>query len=173
MPPEPSSPPQNNGSLRALPVLFRSSDLGAPTNIPLQRSYPMSVPSSGSNVRAFDPNIKLPYAATYTFGWQRALARTTSVEARFIHTDSYGRWTLGDISQRNCNELNIVENKFIDEFAGSILCVAISSINSDALRQSPGKRIATRTAAPRTRPSGAPRYDRDDESKTRPASASS
>ena len=107
---------QNNGNLGALPVLFRSSDLSAPTNIPLQRTYPMSVPSSGSNVRVFDPNIKLPFAATYTFGWQRALARTTSVEARFIHTNSYGRWTLGDLSQRNYNELNIVENKFINEF---------------------------------------------------------
>lgn len=107
---------QNNGNLGTLPVLFRSSDLSAPSNIPLQRVYPMSVPSSGSNVRVFDPNIKLPFAASYTFGWQRALARTTSFEARFIHTDSYGRWTLGDLSQRNYNELNIVENKFIDEF---------------------------------------------------------
>ena len=107
---------QNNGNLGALPVLFRSGDLGSPSNIPLTREYPMSVPSPGSNVRVFDPNIKLPYAASYTFGWQRALAKTTSFEARFIHNDSYGRWTLGDISQRNYNELNIVENKFINEF---------------------------------------------------------
>ena len=43
--------------------------------------------------------------------------RNMSVEARYIHTDSYGSWTLRNLSGAlNYNEINIVENKFIDEF---------------------------------------------------------
>ncbi len=93
-----------------------SGNLGAPT-IPLTRVYPMAVPSASSNVRAFDPNIKLPYAGTGTIGIQRKLSQNISLEARYIRTDSYGSWTLRNLAGAlNYNEINIVENKFIDEF---------------------------------------------------------
>ena len=107
-----------NGNLGTLPVLFSggSGNLGAPT-IPLTRVYPMAVPSASSNVRAFDPNITLPYAGTGTIGIQRKLSQNISLEARYIRTDSFGSWTLRNLSGAlNYNEINIVENKFIDEF---------------------------------------------------------
>ncbi|PYR79125.1 MAG: hypothetical protein DMF86_04450 [Acidobacteria bacterium] len=107
---------QTNGNLGTLPVLLTGSDLGAPaTN--LTRTFPMQVPNASSSVFAFDPNIKTPYADSFTVGWQRALARDMSVEARFIHTKSVGTWTLGATGgYLNYNELNIVDNKFVDEF---------------------------------------------------------
>ncbi len=105
-----------NGNLGTLPVLFGSSDLGAPA-IPLERVYPMAVPSASSNVRIFDPKITVPWSGSLTIGWQRALSKTMSAEARFIHSDSHGSWTLANLNgQRNYNELDIIENKFIDEF---------------------------------------------------------
>jgi len=105
-----------NGNLGTLPLLFTGGDLGPP-NIPLTRVYPMAVPSASSNVRAFDPTIKLPYAGTGTIGLQRKLSKDISVEARYIRTDSYGGWTLRNLAGAlNYNEIGIVENKFIDEF---------------------------------------------------------
>jgi hypothetical protein len=105
-----------NGNLGSLPVLFRSSDLSAPT-IPSERVYPMAVPSASSNVRVFDPNISVPWSGSYTIGWQRKLANSLSGEVRFIHSDNHGAWTLANLNgQRNYNELNLIENKFIDEF---------------------------------------------------------
>ncbi|OFW06130.1 MAG: hypothetical protein A3H96_23980, partial [Acidobacteria bacterium RIFCSPLOWO2_02_FULL_67_36] len=92
---------QTNTNLGTVPVLFRSSDLSAPTNIPTTRVFPMAVPSASSNVRVFDPNIKLPWSSSYTVGIQRALSKTMSIEARLVHTDSHDRWTLGDLNQRN------------------------------------------------------------------------
>ncbi len=105
-----------NGNLGTLPVLLRSSDLGAPS-IPLERVYPMAVPSASSNVRIFDPNITVPWSGSFTVGWQRGLSKTLSAEVRFVHSDNHGAWTLANLNgQRNYNELNIVENQFIDEF---------------------------------------------------------
>jgi hypothetical protein len=107
-----------NGNLGTLPLLFDggNGNLGAP-NVPLTRVYPMTVPSASSNVRAFDPDITLPFAGTGTIGLQRKLSNNMSVEARYIRTDSYGSWTLRNLSGAlNYNEIGIVENKFIDEF---------------------------------------------------------
>ena len=107
-----------NGNLGALPVLFAggAGNLGPPS-FPSTRVYPMAVPSASSNVRAFDPGLTLPYAGTGTIGLQRKLTRNISLEARYIRTDSFGSWTLRNLAGAlNYNEINIVENKFIDEF---------------------------------------------------------
>lgn len=107
---------QANGNLGALPVLLSGGDVGPP-NIPLERIYPMAVPARTSNVRVFDPDLKLPYAMSGTVGIQRAIGRNMSIEARFVHTTSHGTWTLRSTSGAlNYNELNIVENGFINEF---------------------------------------------------------
>jgi len=105
-----------NGNLGTLPVLFRSSDLGAPP-ISLTRVSPMTPPTASSNVRTFDPDIKIPWSESYQLGMQRALSKNWMGEVRFVHTASHGRWTLSnDQGQRNYNEINIVENGFLDEF---------------------------------------------------------
>ncbi|MCX6538875.1 MAG: TonB-dependent receptor [Acidobacteria bacterium] len=106
---------QTNGNLGTLPVLLTGSDLGAPP-IPLTRVFPMAVPTASSDAYAFDPNIKTPHSMSWSVGWQRALSKSTSVEARFIHTASYATWTLGNLSNMNYNELNILDNGFFNEF---------------------------------------------------------
>lgn len=59
-----------NGNLGALPLLLTGGN-PRPPNIPLERIYPMNVPSRSSNVRAFDPNLRLPFAMSGTLGIQR------------------------------------------------------------------------------------------------------
>ncbi len=105
-----------NGNLGTLPVLLTGSDLGPPT-VNLTRTYPMAVPTASSNVYVFDPNIKTPSAFSYSFSWQRKVSTNMAVEARFIHTNSYNTWTAnGQLPLLDYNELNINENKFVDEF---------------------------------------------------------
>jgi hypothetical protein len=105
-----------NGNLGTLPVLLSSSNLGPPaTN--LTRSYPMAVPTASSNVYVFDPHIKTPSTLSYSFSWQRQLSRDMSVEGRFIHTNSFNTWTAGgQLPYMDYNELNILENGFLNEF---------------------------------------------------------
>ena len=107
---------QTNGNLGTLPVLLSSSDLGPPA-ANLTRTYPMAVPSASSSVYAFDPNIKTPSAFSYSFSWQRKLATDMSVEARFIHTNSFNQWTAGgQLAYLDYNEINILDNGFLNEF---------------------------------------------------------
>ncbi len=107
-----------NGNLGPLPLLFAggAGNLGPPS-YPSTRVYPMAVPSASSNVRAFDPNLELPYAGSGQISLQRKLTNNTSIQARYIRTDSFGSLTLRNTEgARNYNEVNIVENKFLDEF---------------------------------------------------------
>jgi hypothetical protein len=105
-----------NGNLGTLPVLLTGSNLGPP-DIPLERVYPMPVPSRSSNVRVFDPDLKLPYAMSGTIGLQRAVGRNMSIEARYVHSTSKDNWTLRNLAGAlNYNELNVVENGFVNEF---------------------------------------------------------
>jgi hypothetical protein len=107
---------QQNNNLGAPPLLLTSGDLSAPP-VPQTRNFPLAVPSVGSSVFVFDPNIKTPYGDSVSFGWQRALMRNMSLEARYVHTKSVGIWTQGTFpSFLNYNELNIVENGFLKEF---------------------------------------------------------
>lgn len=105
-----------NGNLGSLPLLLTGGNLGPPP-ITLERSYPMAVPSRTSNVRVFDPNLKLPFAMSGTLGVQRALGRNLSIEARYIHTTSFDNWTLRNLAGAiNYNEINLIENNFLNEF---------------------------------------------------------
>jgi carboxypeptidase family protein/TonB-dependent receptor-like protein len=100
----------NLGNLGTLPLLLRdTARLGAPD---FQKSpvYPMTdVITEDAN--AFDPNIKTPYAQSWTFGVQRAINRTTAVEVRYVGTRHLFGW-----GTFNYNEINIKENGFLDEF---------------------------------------------------------
>jgi hypothetical protein len=106
-----------NQNLGTLPVLMRSSDLGPP-DIPLTRANPMTTPwVQSTNIRIFDPNIKLPWAATGTIGIQRALAKNMAIEVRYVHSDSHDGWTLANLTgQLNYNEIDITGNNFLNEF---------------------------------------------------------
>ena len=110
----------NNGNLGAIPVLFRSSDLGPPPYcsggatppacIPQSPEYPIPANITGS-VNTFDPNLQVPFSDSWTVGFQRALGRSSAIEIRYVGTRNREQWTT-----YNMNEVNIHENGFLAEF---------------------------------------------------------
>jgi len=99
-----------NNDGRGLPVLLRDSDRLGPPPFPLVQEYPMSEVITG-DMNVFDPNIEVPYAQTWTAGWQRKLTTDTAIEIRYVGTRHLHGWT-----DYNYNEANIIENGFLDEF---------------------------------------------------------
>jgi hypothetical protein len=101
---------QTLGNLGTPPVLLRETDrLGAPL---VQRTpiYPMSDVIT-EDIQIFDPNLKIPYAMSWSAGIQRELGKNMAIEARYIGTRGKQLWT-----DYNYNEGNIVENGFLSEF---------------------------------------------------------
>jgi Carboxypeptidase regulatory-like domain/TonB-dependent Receptor Plug Domain len=90
--------------------LRNRGDLGPPPNMPTERVYPLTDVFTG-DITVFDPSLQVPYAMTWTAGWQRKLTRDTVVEARYVGTRSLDSW-----QTYNYNEVNIVENNFLNEF---------------------------------------------------------
>src|SRR5262249_7003779 len=98
------------GNLGTLPVLFRDKDrLGAPA-FPTTPTYPL-VGEITNSVNVYDPNIKVPYSQSWTIGVQRELDKDTVLEARYVGARNLRGWTT-----YNLNEVNIVENGFLEEF---------------------------------------------------------
>jgi len=95
---------------QGLPLLLsQSARLGAPAF----QGSPV-YPNSGiitDQINTFEPNLQVPYAQSYTAGWQRALNRSTALEVRYVGTRFLQSWT-----DFNFNEVNIKENGFLDEF---------------------------------------------------------
>jgi carboxypeptidase family protein len=95
---------------QGLPLLLsQTSRLGAPAF----QQAPV-YPNSGlvtDQIRTFDPNLQVPYAQSYTAGWQRAINRSTALEIRYV-----GTRFLQSFVDYNFNEINIKENGFLDEF---------------------------------------------------------
>ena len=91
-------------------ILLRNrGDLGPPSFAPT-RVYPMTDVVTG-DIMTFDPNLQTPYSQTWTGGWQRKLTGDLAFEARYVGTRSLQSWVT-----YNYNEINIVENGFLDEF---------------------------------------------------------
>ncbi len=105
----------NTGTDR-LPVLLReTSRLGPPafTNTP---TYPLTgapFVAVTNSVNVYDPNIKVPYSQSWTFGLQRELDRNTVFEARYVGTRNLRGWTTYNL---NAVENNIAENGLLAEF---------------------------------------------------------
>jgi hypothetical protein len=91
-------------------LLRNTAALGPPPNLPATRNYPMTDVVT-EDVAVFDQNLQVPYAQTWTAGWQRKITNDMVVEARYIGTRSAQPWVT-----YNYNELNIVENNFLNEF---------------------------------------------------------
>ena len=92
-------------------VLLRNvGDLGPPPGLPVTRQYPMTDIVTG-DIMTFDPDLQVPYSQTWTAGWQRKLTNDMAVEARYVGTRSLQSW-----QTYNYNEINIVENNFLNEF---------------------------------------------------------
>ncbi len=99
----------NNDGL-GLPLLFRSSSRLGPPPFPLRQEYPLAEVITG-DMSIFDQNLQVPYAQTWTAGWQRKLTADTAVEIRYVGTRHLQGWT-----EYQYNEANIIENGFLDEF---------------------------------------------------------
>ncbi len=98
------------GNIGTLPVLFRETNRLGPPEFDEVRNYPMTDVVT-EDVQIFDPNLQVPYADTWSAGWQRSISRNMAVEARYIGTRARDLWTT-----YNINEVNIHENGFYQEF---------------------------------------------------------
>ena len=98
------------GNLGSGLLLLREPDRLGPPAFPATRVYPMTDVETG-DLQIFDPQIEVPYADTWSAGYQRALGRDMALEVRYVGTRSRGLWATYDL-----NETNIIENGFLDEF---------------------------------------------------------
>jgi hypothetical protein len=104
-----------------LPVLLSQTDRLGPALFSTARSNPLVAgvkDAAGtrdvaitSSANIFEPNIQTPYNQSWTLGIQRELSKDMVVEVRYIHTLNLQQWVT-----YNLNEVNIVENGFLDEF---------------------------------------------------------
>lgn len=100
------------GSLGSLPVLFRETNrLGPPTfaDTPV---YPLTEVITG-DAQIFDPNLKVPYSQSWTFGIQREITKDMAVEVRYVGTRNLQGWTEYDL---NDVQQNMLENGVLNEF---------------------------------------------------------
>jgi hypothetical protein len=97
------------GNFGAVPLLFRSGNLSAPS-IPLAPNYPLTDVVT-EDVNLMDPNLQVPYADSWTVGLQRAIGGNMAVEVRYVGTRARELW-----ETINYNEINIFDNGFINEF---------------------------------------------------------
>jgi hypothetical protein len=97
-----------------LPVLFRDKGRLSAPSFPSAPSYPMSGNISQS-MNNFDPKIRTPYAQSWTFGIQREITKDMVVEVRYVHNLNLQNWM-----QYQLNEVNIVENGFLNEFKNAM-----------------------------------------------------
>lgn len=99
------------GNLGDLPVLLRETNrLGRPDNIPDSPVYPNTGLITDS-VNAFNPNLGLGYVQSWSFGLQREITKDTVLEFRYVGNRGVKQW-----QQYDLNEINIIENGFLDEF---------------------------------------------------------
>ena len=90
-------------------LLSQTSRLGAGA-FPSAPTYPFTATIT-DQVNAFEPNLKTPYAQSFSFGIQREITKDTVLEARYVHTFNLQEWVTYQF-----NETNIVENGFLNEF---------------------------------------------------------
>ena len=105
----------NQGTDR-LPVLLRETNRLGPPAFPTTPAYPLTaVPfvAVTNSVNVYDPNIKVPYSQSWTFGIQRELDKNTVIEVRYVGTRNLRGWTTYNL---NSNEYNIAENGLMQEF---------------------------------------------------------
>jgi hypothetical protein len=103
-----------NGNLvlpgESWPLLLRETSRLGPGAFPPTPSYPLPIDRT-AGVNLFDPHWEVGSADSFSAGIQRSISRSTAVEVRYV--SMRGR-NLLDIE--NWNEINIVENAFLDEF---------------------------------------------------------
>jgi TonB-dependent Receptor Plug Domain len=98
------------GNLGSLPLLLRDGSRLGPPTFPDTPVYPLTGAIT-NGASTYDPNLKTPYIMSWTFGLQREVTKDMAIEVRYV-----GNRALDFRQAFNINEVNIVENKFLDEF---------------------------------------------------------
>jgi hypothetical protein len=92
------------------PIFLSQTSRIGPAPFNTTPSYPISATRSNS-LNLFDPNWQVGYVDSYSIGLQRSLSKDMAVEVRYVGTRlKDGRET------EQWNEVNIVENGFLNEF---------------------------------------------------------
>jgi hypothetical protein len=116
----PGSNPGLGQSLRLQPGIgFQPGQLTLQTPLPpfvaFPESYKEVFPQSdftfSNGFRTMDGNLKSPYVQTFNIGFQRQIIKDTVIEARFVATRGDGIWRT-----TNINEVNVIENGFLNDF---------------------------------------------------------
>jgi len=107
--------------------------------------YPLKyTPTNGSDIlAAFDPNIKIPYTQSWSFGIQRELDKNTVFEARYVANHAIGIWR-----RETPNEVNIFENGFLAEFKNAQNNLAIARAANAASNNYGNQGLAGQVALP-------------------------
>ena len=98
------------GNLGPLPLLLRETNRLGPGTFPRTFVEPYTEVVTG-DITVFSPHLGVPSAQTWQAGVQRQLGQRMSLEVRYVGSRSDGGWRTN-----NYNELNIIENGFLDEF---------------------------------------------------------
>ncbi len=113
-------------------VQFSSGALPS-LSVPSTPTYPLPV-LPGNTLNDYNPNIKPRYVASWNLGWQRPITADTVVEVRYVGNRSARSWTT-----LNLNEVNVVENGFLNQFqaaqnnlaiANGVTVAQLSSLNT-------------------------------------------
>ncbi|MBO0719468.1 MAG: TonB-dependent receptor [Blastocatellia bacterium] len=91
--------------------------------------FPITSTTSQS-ANGFLPGLDTGYVQSWTLGWQRELSKDTAVEVRYVGNRGIKLWR-----QYNINEVNLVENGFINEFKAAQRNLAICQQNATACTQ--------------------------------------
>ncbi len=92
-----------------LPVLLGEPGRLGPPAFSTTPRFPLTgVVTDSANV--IDTNLKMPYVHSWSFGIQRELGKDMVVEFRYLGNRAKRAW-----SARNFNEVNLIENGFLDE----------------------------------------------------------
>jgi hypothetical protein len=105
----PASQTVASGTLPAAGILLRNG-LPSPTGLVTQPTYPINA-TLQTSANAFLPDLKTGYVQSFTFGLQREIGRDTVFEVRYVGNRGVKLWR-----QYNMNEINVVENGFLNEF---------------------------------------------------------
>ncbi|HEY6392249.1 MAG TPA: TonB-dependent receptor [Bryobacteraceae bacterium] len=104
---DPSTFPQFFGPAGS--AWFRDANLPS-RPFPASPTFPIA-PTFTTSLNDFNPNLKLGYVQSWNVGFQRELGKNTVIEFRYTGNHGTSLWR-----QYNLNEVNIVENGFLNEF---------------------------------------------------------
>jgi hypothetical protein len=104
-----------NNNLGSLPVLLSQTSRLGPPVVPDSPVYPITNQQGGYLISdaasIYDPNYKLPYVMSWSFGLQREITKDMAIEVRYV-----GNRGLRNRKTYNLNDINIVDNGFLNEF---------------------------------------------------------